>query len=50
MATALYVAKANPDASADLRAKELRAIKPHVDMERARASVAKVDEWIAAVA
>ena len=45
LATALYVAKAHPGASVDLRAKELHTIKPHVDMERARASVAKVDEW-----
>jgi uncharacterized protein YwgA len=49
LATALYVAKAKPGASIDVRAKELHAIKPHVDMERARANVAKVDEWIAAV-
>jgi hypothetical protein len=49
LATALYVAKANPDASVDVRARELHTIKPHVDMERARASVAKVDEWIVAV-
>ena len=49
LATALYVAKAHAGASIDVRAKELHTIKPHVDMERARASVAKVDEWIAAV-
>ncbi len=49
LATALYVAKANPEASIEVRAKELHTIKPHVDMERARASVSKVDEWIAAV-
>jgi uncharacterized protein YwgA len=46
LATALYVAKAHPGASVGARAKELHTIKPHVDMERARASVAKVDEWI----
>ena len=49
LATALYVTKASPDADVDVRAIELHAIKPHVDMERARTSVAKVDEWIAAV-
>jgi uncharacterized protein YwgA len=49
LATALYVAKAHPGASVGARAKELHSIKPHVDMERARASVAKVDEWIEAV-
>jgi uncharacterized protein YwgA len=48
LATALYVAKAHPGASVDARAKELHTIKPHVDMERARASVTKVDEWFAA--
>jgi uncharacterized protein YwgA len=46
LATALYVVKARPGTSADVRAKELHTIKPHVDMERARASVAKVDEWM----
>ena len=45
LATALYVAKVHAGASADVRAKELHTIKPHVDMDRARASVAKVDEW-----
>jgi hypothetical protein len=50
LATALYVTKANPEASVETRAKELNAIKNHVDMERARASVAQVDEWIAAAA
>ncbi len=49
LATALYVAKAHPGTSVGVRAKELHAIKPHVDMERARTSVTKVDEWIAAV-
>lgn len=49
LATALYVARTNSGASIDVRAKELHSIKPHVDMERARASVKKVDEWIAAV-
>jgi len=49
LATALYVTKSHPRESVDHRARELHAIKPHVDMERARASVAKVDEWIAAV-
>jgi uncharacterized protein YwgA len=49
LATALYVAKTNDGSSVDVRAKELHTIKPHVDMERARASIAKVDEWIAAV-
>lgn len=49
LATALYVAKAHAGASVDVRAKELHTIKPHVDMERARASVAQVDEWIGAV-
>ena len=46
LATALYVAKAHPGESVDVRAKELHTIKPHVDMDKARASVAKVDEWI----
>ena len=49
LATAFYVTKAHPGASDDMRATELNRIKPHVDMERARASVAKVDEWIVAV-
>jgi hypothetical protein len=50
LATALYVTKTHTGATVDARATELHAIKPHVDMSRARASVTKVDEWIVAVA
>jgi len=46
LATALYVTKTHPGANVDARAKALNAIKPHVHMDRARASVAKVDEWM----
>ncbi|HXH41507.1 MAG TPA: hypothetical protein VNN08_22960 [Thermoanaerobaculia bacterium] len=47
LATALYVTKTHGDANVDVRAKELNTIKPHVEMDRARANVAKVDEWMA---
>jgi hypothetical protein len=46
LATALYVTKANPCATVDARARELNTIKPHVEMDRARASVEKIDEWM----
>jgi hypothetical protein len=49
LATALYVTKNHPGAVVDERARELNAIKRHVDMNRARASVAKIDEWILTV-
>ncbi len=46
LATALYVTKSHDGANVDARAKELNTIKPHVEMDRARESVAKVDEWV----
>jgi hypothetical protein len=46
LATALYVTKAHPEASVEVRAKELNTIKPHVDIGRARTSVSKIDEWL----
>lgn len=46
LATALYVTKNDIDATAEVRATGLHTIKPHVDMGRARASVAKIDEWM----
>lgn len=46
LATALYVTKQQPGATVDARAKELKAIKPHVETDRARTSVAKIGEWM----
>jgi uncharacterized protein YwgA len=46
LATALYVTKKQAATTVDARAMELNRIKPHVDMDRARASVVKVDEWM----
>lgn len=44
-ATALLVARRDPDTSADARAAALRKIKPHVDPKNAREAVETVDIW-----
>jgi hypothetical protein len=49
LATALYVTKTNAGATVDARAEELHTIKPHVEIERARASVTTVDDWMQTV-
>jgi hypothetical protein len=47
LATALYVTQEIiPDGSSDLRAKCIIELKPHVNMEEARAAVKEVDEII----
>lgn len=47
LATALYVTlEINPDGSPDLRAQCITELKPHVNMEEARAAVKEMDEII----
>ena len=47
LATAFYVTKEiNPDGSPDLRAQCITELKPHVNMEEARAAVKEIDEII----
>ena len=47
LATALYVTlEINPDGSPDLRSQCITELKPHVNMEEARAAVKEIDEII----
>lgn len=46
LATALFVTREHPDASVEDRARELNAVKPHVDLPVAIQSVEKIDGWI----
>lgn len=47
LATALYVTvEINPNGSSDLRSQRITELKPHVNMEEARAAVKEIDEII----
>lgn len=46
LATALFLTRAHPDASVEERARELNAVKPHVDLPVAIQSVKQIDAWI----
>jgi len=47
LATALFLTRQHPAGSVDERARELHAVKPHVDLPVAIQSVRQIDEWIA---
>jgi uncharacterized protein YwgA len=47
LATALFLTREHPDATAEERACELNAVKPHVDLPVATQSVRQIDAWIA---
>jgi hypothetical protein len=46
LATALFVTREHPAASVEDRARELNAVKPHVDLPVAIQSVKQIDGWI----
>lgn len=46
LATALFLTREHPDSSIDERARELNAVKPHVDLPVAIQSVKQIDGWI----
>lgn len=46
LATALFLTRQNPNGSVEERARELHAVKPHVDLPVAIQSVRQIDEWI----
>lgn len=46
LATALFLTRKHPGAGVDDRARELHAVKPHVDLPVAIQSVKQIDAWI----
>jgi uncharacterized protein YwgA len=47
LATALFLTRARPTDGVEVRASELHAVKPHVELPLAIQSVKQIDEWIA---
>jgi hypothetical protein len=47
LATALFLTRRHPAGNVEERARELQAVKPHVDLPVAIQSVTQIDEWIA---
>jgi uncharacterized protein YwgA len=46
LATALFITRTHADGSVEERARELNAVKPHVDLPVAIQSVKQIDAWI----
>lgn len=46
LATALFITRENPASPVNKRADKLTAVKPHIDINTARASVERIDRWV----